>query len=340
MAHHIPPTVGVGTTGLAEPINEGDRALFAAYLVAARRRSGRSLDDISLTTKVPTRHLEALEQGQVERMPRGLYRRAIVRGYANAVGLDATETLERFTQTFGSEAVLQEWQGIPHIPRVPPGAVEELRQALALAPVAGMKATSSRLVAISTHALPIPKISRQSRRVALAAAVTVAVALTAYFTFDASRSPSNVARSADAGAPLLQAARATNKSAPATPAAHIPQSDTSRADRILTASRTVAATTGDVPLPSSRTEVESSQTAPSEPAGPVEARLVVTSQPPGARVTVDGIGWGVTPITIRHLPPGQKLVRLTKDGYLGQERQIRVGDEGAHSVNVMLRPRD
>ena len=41
------------------------------------------------------------------------------------------------------------------------------------------------------------------------------------------------------------------------------------------------------------------------------ATMMVMSTPTGARVTVDGIGWGETPVTIRHLPPGQKVVRLT-----------------------------
>src|SRR5205823_3114119 len=42
--------------------------------------------------------------------------------------------------------------------------------------------------------------------------------------------------------------------------------------------------------------------------------LMVITEPPGARVTVDGIGWGVAPITIRYLPPGTKLIRFSKDG--------------------------
>ena len=66
-------------------------------------------------------------------------------------------------------------------------------------------------------------------------------------------------------------------------------------------------------------------------------RLVITSDPAGARVTVDGVGWGVTPLTIRHLPPGDRIVRVTKDGFLAREQRVRV--EGSASVRLTLRPR-
>jgi hypothetical protein len=56
----------------------------------------------------------------------------------------------------------------------------------------------------------------------------------------------------------------------------------------------------------------------------IEGELVVSSEPSGARVTVNGIGWGTTPIRIKYLPLGDKEVRLTKDGYLSQERSVRL----------------
>jgi hypothetical protein len=64
--------------------------------------------------------------------------------------------------------------------------------------------------------------------------------------------------------------------------------------------------------------------------------LVVTSEPAGARVTVNGIGWGVTPIAIRHLPPGDKRVRVSKEGYRAAERVLAL-EEGSHrSVAIEL----
>ena len=66
--------------------------------------------------------------------------------------------------------------------------------------------------------------------------------------------------------------------------------------------------------------------------------LVVTSEPAGARVTVNGIGWGATPITIRHLPAGPKRVRLTMDGFTAAERVVSVDPERPRSLDVRLSP--
>jgi hypothetical protein len=52
--------------------------------------------------------------------------------------------------------------------------------------------------------------------------------------------------------------------------------------------------------------------------------LVVVSDPPGARVIVDGIGRGTTPVTIRYLTAGEKRVRILRDGFAAQERIVRL----------------
>jgi hypothetical protein len=57
-------------------------------------------------------------------------------------------------------------------------------------------------------------------------------------------------------------------------------------------------------------------------AADVEGELVVSSDPAGAQVTVNGIGWGITPLRIQHLPLGYKRLRLTQSGYLGEERAV------------------
>ena len=75
---------------------------------------------------------------------------------------------------------------------------------------------------------------------------------------------------------------------------------------------------------------------PGVAAAPVVAQLVITSKPEGARVTVDGIGWGVTPLTIRNLDVGPKRIRVTSDGYAAAERVVEVGS-GRASVLIQLR---
>jgi hypothetical protein len=65
----------------------------------------------------------------------------------------------------------------------------------------------------------------------------------------------------------------------------------------------------------------------------------IISEPAGARVTVNGIGWGHTPVTVRHLGPGEKRVRLSKDGYISAERRVHVTpDNPKPAVRVTLAP--
>jgi serine/threonine-protein kinase len=65
-------------------------------------------------------------------------------------------------------------------------------------------------------------------------------------------------------------------------------------------------------------------------------QLLVVSEPPGARVTVDGVGWGETPVTVSNLPPGVKRIRVTKAGYASAERVAQVNDERPTTVRISL----
>jgi cytoskeleton protein RodZ len=77
----------------------------------------------------------------------------------------------------------------------------------------------------------------------------------------------------------------------------------------------------------------------SEPPTGVQPSMRIVSEPAGARVTVNGIGWGQTPVTIRHLAPGEKRVRLSKDGYISAERRLHVTpDNPTQAVRVSLAP--
>ena len=69
------------------------------------------------------------------------------------------------------------------------------------------------------------------------------------------------------------------------------------------------------------------------------AYLRVITEPAGARVTVDGVGWGQSPLTIRALTPGARVVRVTLDGYAAQERRVAVSSDTARTtVRITLRP--
>ena len=71
---------------------------FGEFLRGARERRGLTLQQVSNETKIPWRHLDAFEHGDLTIVPHGMYRRAEVRAYARAVGLDqhtAITELER-----------------------------------------------------------------------------------------------------------------------------------------------------------------------------------------------------------------------------------------------------
>ncbi|WP_375398582.1 helix-turn-helix domain-containing protein [uncultured Sphingomonas sp.] len=54
----------------------------------AREAGGLTLNDIAARTRVPLRHLEAIEQGRFDAMPTATYAVGFAKAYARAVGLD------------------------------------------------------------------------------------------------------------------------------------------------------------------------------------------------------------------------------------------------------------
>ncbi|MEZ5290346.1 MAG: helix-turn-helix domain-containing protein [Vicinamibacterales bacterium] len=71
---------------------------FGSALRLAREQAGRSIRDVADATKLGARTLEALERNQVERLPPGIFRRAVVRAYAKEVGLDPEAVLRAFLE--------------------------------------------------------------------------------------------------------------------------------------------------------------------------------------------------------------------------------------------------
>ena len=253
-------------------------AAFGQFLAAARYRSGLSLEDISATTKVAVRHLEALEHGAIDQLPGGVYRRAWVKSYATAVGLPADAAIEQFDRMFA-----------------PPPAPAEGN------PATAASRPESRP---QPHALPRRAVYR-SRHLGwvLPAAVLVAAASVASLL----RSEPSVASAVDDSSVL------TGESGARDP---IAGNGAQRSDVVLVP---------DV-IPEERI---------------LDPRLVITSRPSGARVTVNGIGWGVTPITIRNLPPGPKVIRATKDGYIGRETRVEFSLAASdETVRLTLKPRE
>jgi cytoskeletal protein RodZ len=80
---------------------ESDCDGLGALLRNARIGLGLTLEQISKETKIPRRHLEALEHGNVAEVPGEFYRRAEIRTYARAVRLDQNIALAELERVVG-----------------------------------------------------------------------------------------------------------------------------------------------------------------------------------------------------------------------------------------------
>lgn len=77
---------------------------FGAQLKQARESRGISLRQIATSTKISTVALEALERGDLSKLPGGIFSRAFVRAYALEVGLDPDEVTTQFLVELGEHA--------------------------------------------------------------------------------------------------------------------------------------------------------------------------------------------------------------------------------------------
>jgi len=70
---------------------------------------------------------------------------------------------------------------------------------------------------------------------------------------------------------------------------------------------------------------------------PSSSRIRIITQPDGAGVTINGVGYGTTPLDIPYLPPGAKRIRVTKAGYEAEERFFSSDVGRASSLRITLR---
>ena len=251
---------------------------FGELLRHARESRGLTLERIARETKIPQRHLEALEHGDLGPSPAGFYQRAEVRAYARAVGLD------------------QEL------------ALAQLRSALkpAEAPSASPE-------------IATPRESTRPRTLGLIALAVVAVALGA----------------AAFGRAISQSAPASGVRSDAVSAA-VPVASGRDASPDTTAS-TGNSSAQAASVAASDAGVQGRIASPDTPAPASSVtELVVTTQPAGARVTVNGIGWGISPVTIHHMTPGDKRIRVSKESYASEERVLRVGEGQRQTLDIQL----
>ena len=80
---------------------EDQQATAGHRLRAAREAAGLSLEQVATNTRIPTRHLESLENSDFEKLPAPTYTIGFAKNYAAAVGLDRREIAEQLRGEIG-----------------------------------------------------------------------------------------------------------------------------------------------------------------------------------------------------------------------------------------------
>jgi hypothetical protein len=156
---------------------------FGRRLRAERERRRIALEAIAANTKIGIGLLRGLERDDVTRWPSGVFRRAFIRSYAEAIGLDPEETLQEFLERFPDPferdmAVSAE------------GLAEPARR-IAVQPV--LRLTLADSPAVFTGGRILVEVGRRVAAAAWDAGTILALALTAYIIIDKFWQPLGVA---------------------------------------------------------------------------------------------------------------------------------------------------
>lgn len=366
---------------------------FGQRLRDARCRRDLSPEQLSHETQIPIAHIEALEAGQLHAIPGGLYRRAEVRAFADAVGLDAAALLAELSDILSASRA-----GSPHPSGLPPAssAVPEPRRPIwvdsastsaTTAPIESAAPASSNVAPLDPPLWPTPRVSpnpplRPRASVAPDTSAWALVPPSPSRVLSGARDPRKrwglaAALLLGAGALLWEQTPPDSAEAARTAGAAASQHAADSAEPQTPSTATAASTApqrladdaehapraapfADIVLPFDAAaeaigevmrRVEATERPPSLPrrlltppgadaasrSRLASGRLVVQSTPPGARVTVNDVGWGETPVTVRYLPFGALRVRLVMDGQ-AVERVVQLSPEAPVStLRVALR---
>jgi cytoskeletal protein RodZ len=86
-----------------ESMIEAEVPTVGQRLRAAREEKGMRLEDIAAQTRIPQRHLEALERSEWESLPAPTYTTGFAKSYASSVGLDRTEIGDQLRAEMGGQ---------------------------------------------------------------------------------------------------------------------------------------------------------------------------------------------------------------------------------------------
>jgi cytoskeletal protein RodZ len=72
-------------------------------LLTVRQKRGVSLQDIAEATKISASYFRAIENGEFEKLPGGIYSTSYIRQYARAIDYNEEELLEYYYRAAGIE---------------------------------------------------------------------------------------------------------------------------------------------------------------------------------------------------------------------------------------------
>ena len=75
---------------------------FGAQLKQEREKQGITLEDISLTTKIGTRMLRALEEEHFDQLPGGIFNKGFIRAYARCLHMDEDQAIADYLVATGA----------------------------------------------------------------------------------------------------------------------------------------------------------------------------------------------------------------------------------------------
>ena len=264
-------------------------------LRVARERQGLTVEDIALSTRIPKRHLEALEQNNLAALPPGPYRRGEVLAYASAVGVDPELAIAALTRGLRVS--------LPSTVRTPRRFAAPVRR------------TRRRHLAVVTGVLALSVLAG---------------------TWKLLRQPEG------AGDLAVPSPGREGEFAPGRLASPSPGGNANAPTAGVSGDRGSGGGSGQDSEIGQTTTAAGPASSTADPITTTAAEqhvLSVITTPPGARITVDGIGWGQSPLTIRVLPPGVRRVRATLDGYAAEERMVDVSTGAPRAtVRMTLKP--
>jgi cytoskeleton protein RodZ len=80
-------------------------ASFGAQLKQEREKQGLTLEQISLSTKIGTRMLRALEEEHLDQLPGGIFNKGFIRAYARCLHMDEEQAIAEYMAATGTTPV-------------------------------------------------------------------------------------------------------------------------------------------------------------------------------------------------------------------------------------------